>query len=227
MHRSGTSCLTGIMQGLGVELGEVFTENLYNKRGNRENSRIVNLNDAVLNTNKSAWNRPVVVSKWTPEQAHERDSIIQELQGRIAAHWGFKDTRVLFTLPFWLEAIESPLFIGTFRHPHRVALSLRNRDQSPPEDGWELWRIYNERLLELVEQYGIALTDFDQPDELYLSDVLDKLIALGLDPALAARGGEFFDPDLRNQASSSVDGVSLPADVLSVYDELLNHHARS
>jgi hypothetical protein len=112
MHRSGTSCLTGIMQGLGVELGEVFTENLYNKRGNRENSRIVILNDAVLNTNKGAWNRPVVVSEWTPEQAHERDSIIRELERRETVHWGFKDTRTLFTLPFWLEIIESPLFIA-------------------------------------------------------------------------------------------------------------------
>ncbi len=227
MHRSGTSCLTGIMQGLGVELGEVFTENLYNKRGNRENSRIVILNDAVLNTNKGAWNRPVVVSEWTPEQAHERDSIIRELERRETVHWGFKDTRTLFTLPFWLEIIESPLFIGTYRHPHRVALSLNNRDQSPVEEGWELWRVYNERLLELAAHYGFALTDFDQPDDDYLADVLEKLIALGLDPGLAARGHEFFDPALRNQADSPVDNVALPADVLSVYERLRNYHARS
>ena len=35
MHRSGTSCLTGIMQRMGIELGEVFTENEFNKKGNR------------------------------------------------------------------------------------------------------------------------------------------------------------------------------------------------
>ena len=38
MHRSGTSCLTGIMQALGVHLGEVFTESTWNKKGNRENA---------------------------------------------------------------------------------------------------------------------------------------------------------------------------------------------
>ena len=63
MHRSGTSCLTGILQNFGVELGEVFTENPHNKRGNRENSRIVFLNEALLTYNDAAWNKPAVISK--------------------------------------------------------------------------------------------------------------------------------------------------------------------
>lgn len=225
MHRSGTSCLTGIMQGLGVELGEVFTENLYNKRGNRESGRIVQLNDAVLNANNASWYQPVVVSNWTPEQARERDAIIRELESRGAENWGFKDTRTLFTLPFWTEAIESPKFIGTYRHPHRVALSLKNRDGAPIEQSLELWRIYNERLLELAAQYSFALTDFDQPDEEYLADVLDKLIALGLNPDLAASGREFFDPALRNQTRAPVADVVLPAEAMKVYERLLNYEA--
>jgi len=224
MHRSGTSCLTGIMQNFGIELGEVFTENLHNKRGNRENGRIVLLNDAVLATNKAAWNDPEIVNTWTPEEARERNSIIEELQQKPSLHWGFKDPRALFTLPFWLEAIPNPKFIGTFRHPHRVALSLNKRDDAPFEESWNLWYRYNRRLIELTQQYGFALVDFDQDPEPYLDDTLNKLIALGLDPNPAPRAREFFDPDLRNQAGSDIEGADLPANVLKLYRELQDYH---
>jgi hypothetical protein len=224
MHRSGTSCLTGIMQNLGVELGEVFTDNLHNKRGNRENGRIVFLNDAVLVTNQGAWNNPLVVSKWTKQEARERDSIIKELEQKSSEHWGFKDPRALFTLPFWLEAIANPKFIGTFRHPHRVALSLNSRDSTPFEDSWELWYRYNLRLMELLRQYGFALADFDQDPDIYLEDTLNKLIALGLDPELAPKAREFFDSGLCNQAGSNIDNVSLPPHVLDLYHELQDYN---
>jgi len=222
MHRSGTSCLTGITQKFDVELGEVFTENLYNKKGNRENGRIVYLNDHVLNTNGGAWNSPVPVNNWTPEEAGERDSIIAELQGRSAANWGFKDPRSLFTMPFWLEAINEPRFIGTFRHPHRVALSLHSRDKTPLEEGWELWHAYNLRLLELARQYDFAMTDFDLPPEEYLDDAIGKLIALGLDAGYSDAARQFFDSGLRNQADSPVH-ADLPAHISQLYDELLTY----
>ena len=224
MHRSGTSCLTGIMQGLGVELGEVFTENLHNRRGNRENGRIVFLNDHLLNSHGGAWNNPVVTTSWTAEQAQERDAIVAELSNRGAAYWGFKDPRALFTLPFWLEAIDQPKFIGTFRHPQRVALSLNKRDDSPLEAGWELWRRYNERLLELADEYGFALVDFDADDATYLDSVIRQLVALGLDPDKAEQGRQFFDPALRNQAGAPVD-VELPQAVADLYAELRNRAA--
>lgn len=225
MHRSGTSCLTGIMQNFGVELGDVFTENLYNKRGNRENERVVILNDAVLRTNNSAWDDPAVISRWTPEEAAERDRIIAELQKGGAEFWGFKDPRALFTLPLWLEVIETPRFIGTFRHPHRVAASLNNRDNTPFEAGWELWYRYNVRLLELAEQYKFALADFDQPADVYLQDTIEKLVALGLPESHAQKARDFFDAGLRNQAGTPVDDVQLPEHVAALYAQLTAYNA--
>lgn len=224
MHRSGTSCLTGILQSFGVELGEVFTENLYNKRGNRENGRIVYLNDHVLSTNQCTWDNPQVVTKWTKEEAGERDRIVAELLSKPSAHWGFKDTRTLFTLPFWLEAVDSPRFIGTFRHPQRVAMSLNSRDGAAFEDSWNLWLRYNERLMELARLHRIALVDFDQEPDVYLDDTLKKLLALGLDPALAPKARGFFDSGLRNQANSDISGASLPANVQDLYQELQDYN---
>mgnify|MGYP004104874427 FL=1 len=69
MHRSGTSCLTGTIEQCGVALGEVFTENPYNKKGNRESAQIQALNNDVLETNGGAWDRPVAVTQWTFEQS--------------------------------------------------------------------------------------------------------------------------------------------------------------
>jgi hypothetical protein len=224
MHRSGTSCLTGIMQNFGVELGEVFTENPANKRGNRENGRIVFLNEALLGWNDASWNNPVIVRKWTPEMKHERDAIIAELTSRPGAFWGFKDTRTLFTLPFWLEAIDKPKFIGTFRHPQRVALSLLRRDKTAVEQSWELWLTYNQRLLQLAREKHIPLVDFDLAPEAYLSDTLEKLVTLGLDANRADNGSEFFDSGLRNQESAPIDDVTLPAPVADLYAELREYH---
>lgn len=223
MHRSGTSCLTGIMQQLGVELGEVFTQNLYNKRGNRESGRIVALNDALLAANGGAWNNPVIVQHWTRQQASERDAIVKELTSRGSDHWGFKDPRTLFTLNFWREAIPAPRFIGTIRHPHRVALSLSSRDRSPLEQGWELWYRYNQCLLELASTEHFPITDFDQPDDIYLQDVISKLLSLGIKPELAASASNFFDPSLRNQAGQPVDDVKLPDRIVKLYSQLLDY----
>ncbi|MGI9308070.1 MAG: hypothetical protein ACR2P6_02335 [Gammaproteobacteria bacterium] len=226
MHRSGTSCLTGIMQGIGVELGEVFTENLFNKRGNRENNRITTLNHAVLVHNQGDWNRPVLAKRWTSKHAQERDAIIAELSGRTDTYWGFKDPRVLFTLDFWLERLESPDFVGTYRHPHRVALSLQNRDNTPFEQSWNLWLVYNRRLLELARRYRFAMVDFDAEPEAYLEEVISALIGLGLDESQVDRGREFFDAKLRNQAKSRVDDVALPSEVSALYAELLDYKKR-
>jgi hypothetical protein len=208
------------MQGIGVELGEVFTENLFNKRGNRENDRITNLNHAVLAHNQGDWNRPVVATRWGSKHAQERDAIIAELSGRTEGYWGFKDPRVLFTTDFWLERLDSPGFIGTFRHPQRVALSLQNRDGTPFEQSWKLWLAYNQRLLELARHYGFAMVDFDGEPEAYLEEAISALIALGLDETQADRGREFFDAGLRNQADSAVNEVELPADISAMYAQL-------
>ena len=224
MHRSGTSCLTGIMQNFGVELGDVFTENLHNKRGNRENSRIVNLNEELLSANDGAWYRPTVISSGNKQQIKERNLIIDELRGRSADFWGFKDTRTLFTLNFWLDAIEDPKFIGTFRHPHRVALSLNKRDNAPVDQCWELWHVYNTRLLELAKKYNFALVNFDLPPSEYLEDTLNKLVELGLDPSKTEQAREFFDPGLRNQANSSVDNAKLPAHVMKLHQQLIDYN---
>lgn len=219
MHRSGTSCLTGIVEQCGVSLGEVFTQNPFNLKGNRESSDIQALNNDVLAMNEGAWNDPVEVTVWNTQLEHRRDEIIATLEQSGESWWGFKDPRTVLTLPFWLERLESPKFLGTFRHPHRVALSLHQRDRMPLDEAYMLWRSYNEELLHWQERYEFELVDFDLSAEDYRQDVSKKLQNLGL----SASGTVFFEDGLRHQVNESVN-VDLPTDVAEVYGRLKRVH---
>src|SRR3954462_4719838 len=102
MHRSGTSCLAGTLQDCGLYLGEVYEWRPFNLKGNRENQRIMDVNDAVLNLSDGAWNRPPTQLRWDDACSAERDAIVRGMREASTGPWGFKDPRTLLTLPFWL-----------------------------------------------------------------------------------------------------------------------------
>ena len=222
MHRSGTSCLTGTLEQCGVKLGEVFKANPHNKKGNRESATIQALNNDVLETNGGAWDYPVHVTQWTIEQSRRRDEILNELRSGYGIWWGFKDPRVLLTLPFWLEAIDDPRFIGTYRHPHHVALSLQARNRMPFDESYKLWLTYNERLVYYIKRFEFQIVDFDLDDSDYQKDVAYKLQGLGL---IAKRGESFFDSELRTQSLEPVEHYELPKEVEKIYHKLKAMHA--
>ncbi len=220
MHRSGTSCLTGIMQNMGIELGEVFTENKHNKKGNRENARITKTNDILLRLAGGSWNNPTQVREWNDAARTERDSIIADIKGDMTEFWGFKDPRALFSLEFWLEAEPDMKFIGTYRHPYRTALSLQVRDNTPIDKGMQIWKAYNSKLLEALETHQFDLVDFDMPQKDYLDDAIAKLIKLGVNRDKANAARSFFDASLRNQTDMPIEHIELPTDVIDIYAAL-------
>src|SRR5690242_7651516 len=119
MHRSGTSCLTGMLEDAGVFLGNVSKQNPHNKKGNQENLEIMRLNDAVLAANGATWDRPPESeADWSREQKEALQAILSQYAGH--ARWAFKDPRTMFTLSGWREALPELQFIGTFRHPSAV-----------------------------------------------------------------------------------------------------------
>jgi len=122
MHRSGTSCLVGSLQKAGLHLGRHHTWNRYNRRGNRENQDIVDLNDAVLIHSGGAWNAPPRAIRYTEEHLARARLIADGFPADF--RWGFKDPRALLTLPLWREALGGRLLrVGIFRHPMAVAAS--------------------------------------------------------------------------------------------------------
>ena len=149
MHRSGTSCLTGILQQGGLALGDIIVEAPHNKKGNRESPAIMALNNDVLSYSDGSWDSPPGRLGWNAEHELERARIVSLYSGK--TDWGFKDPRTLLTLPFWLEGLHDVKidFIATFRHPLSVAKSLRARQPDfAIESGLALWHAYNAKLLE-------------------------------------------------------------------------------
>ncbi len=239
MHRSGTSCLAGSLQAAGVYLGGVHEWSAHNTKGNREHQEIVSLNDEVLATNGCEWHTVSLIKdkklRWTREQSIKRDALIARLsseqKAQKAACWGFKDPRVLFTLPFWQEAIPDMQFIGTYRHPLAVARSIHARslrshnpdDLIPIANALSIWQLYNERLLLNYKQAAFPLLNFDQSGDTYLAD-LEKVVArigLSLDQESVR---SFFEPELRHQSGSDADAVVVPAEVDEIYQRLHRHY---
>lgn len=218
MHRSGTSCLTGSLQQMGLFLGEVYTENPFNRKGNRENGRIMNLNNALLERNGGSWCSTPTTIGWDESHALERDAIIHDMaEASGGSVWGFKDPRCLFTFPFWAEGLDGFQLVGTFRHPVSVAQSLYFRNQIPLDEGLALWCAYNERLLELLQRYRFPLVSFDVEADQYLASVERVAVYLGLTGS-PNEDQTFFEESLRKQRGHCTEPV--PDTCLPLYQPL-------
>lgn len=219
MHRSGTSCLTGLLGDAGVWLGPVEKGSPHNTKGNNENRQVMNLNKAVLAANGAAWNDPPDgAALWSSEHDARADELLGELlqPGRITA---MKDPRTLLIGDGWRRAArraDVPCSnIGTFRRPERVVASLTARDPSlDPGECLGLWVAYNRSLLDLHDQAPFPIVDFDLPADRYLLQVRAAFEKLGLGPPEQL---DFFEGGLRHQDDSA---PRLDADVEAIYREL-------
>jgi len=213
MHRSGTSCLTGLLEDAGVFLGEVSKKNPHNLKGNHENIRIMHLHDEVLNSNGNSWDDPPHGKLiWSEVQKTALRAILDEYQHQRL--WAFKDPRSLFTLPVWQDAVPDLRYIGTFRHPGAVAQSLHRRGKMAAERAFRLWLRYNKQLLELQETLGFDILCFDLERADYIKSVANAFHHLGLD--VSDTNLAFFEEDLR---STSIEPMFAepPQEVMEIY----------
>src|SRR5579863_9360624 len=92
MHRSGTSCLTGLLEDAGVYLGGVSKKNPYNLKGNQENLQIMKLHDEVLSENGGRWdNPPRAEARWSETHKAELRLLVDDYVSHPL--WAFKDPR--------------------------------------------------------------------------------------------------------------------------------------
>ena len=207
MHRSGTSCLTGSLHEAGLHLGDVNQRSRCNEKGTRENLGFMELNDALLATVDAAWNNPPKKNVvWRTEHLAWRRRLIEATAQPPV--WGFKDPRTIFTLDGWLEALPDAQLIATFRNPYAVAQSLNKRNDIPLEHGLELWRAYNERLLEICRRRKIAVINFDWSVERYKRGLEVLCSEICLDAP--ANGFKFFESKLRRNKPRSHGELPAP-----------------
>jgi hypothetical protein len=212
MHRSGTSALTGSLEAAGLHLGAVSQSNLANLKGNRESANIGELNESILNHNGGSWDNVPNHTLWSDAHRDQRNAILAGFPKN--KPWGFKDPRVLITLQGWLEAIPNPIYVASIRNPNAVAHSLTKRNSFDHNFGLELWRKYNERLLQIVKSETVLLIDFDKTPSGYLKDIGTIAAKLELDPNKCEA---FYSESLRTNKSSD---QPLPSDVQKLYETL-------
>ena len=213
MHRSGTSCLAGSLEEAGLHLGDVFRVGRHNLKGNRENGRIMALQEDVLVHSGGSWNRPPQQASWSAAHRENRDNIISSYGD--ASIWGFKDPRTLLLIDFWREVLPDATIVATLRHPHCVATSLQKRGGGMIDEWLDLWAHYNSRLLALHDAEPFPVVRFDLGEQGYRRSLMAAIDHLGL--RAPARLG-FFDPLLRHHEMSRP--VELPAPIARLYEKL-------
>ncbi len=215
MHRSGTSCLAGSLESHGLYLGETVISAPHNKRGNKENIPLRDLNDKVLHASAGAWDRPPPKLVWNNSLLQQRDEIIASFRDQPI--WGFKDPRTMLTLPFWQDSGAEILLIGTFRHPDAVAASLMKRPgllpATPPK---QLWAHYNGILLSLLKIKRFPLINFDWPESRYMEAISSISRMLGLKETAPT----FYSRDLKSEGASEDMGLNTDEPCDSMYREL-------
>ena len=222
MHRSGTSCLAGCLQEAGLYLGNVNTEAGFNKKGNREDRKIMDVHDRILKRNKAAWDKPPAQDPiWTTEEKTELTHLLAQFPDDKI--WGIKDPRVLLLLSGWHE-LSTPTFIGTFRHPAEVIASLvhRAREWKQPMSQTKaanLWDAYNQRMLKQYARQPFDIIRYDIDVDLYYEKLDAAIKPWGLS---IPKSPKFREAKLHNQHSVE---QKIPAN-LRVTWEALNAIAR-
>ncbi len=230
MHRSGTSCLAGMLERAGFQAGKVTTWNFNNAKGNREDPRINLLSECILVTSGGSWDRPPQTLRWTAEHGAVRDQILDRLRAE-GRPWVFKDPRNLLTLPFWRESDLPLLRIGIIRNALSVAQSLAVRDDMPLARGIELWTTYNEALIREHERSPFPVVCFDVQRDDFISAVAKALASVFPDWIEAGEIdleglGIFVDPSLNHSQIDMTQSLRLIRSVAGV-DELLLRRTES
>jgi hypothetical protein len=161
MHRSGTSCLAGMLAAGGAASAGKAIRNWDNARGHHEMLDVVRLNEAVLAHSGGHYLSPPAVVTWTDEHAAARDQL---LATPVDGHPPLlKDPRTLLVLPFWRASAVPFRAIGIVRHPLAVARSLEYWREIPLAEGIALWTAHNQALLDDRARYHTTILDFDAP----------------------------------------------------------------
>lgn len=205
MHRSGTSCLAGMLSAAGLASAGEAVRNWDNARGHHEMLDVVRLNESVLAHSGGHWLSPPASVRFTDEHARERDRILRARVDGLPAL--LKDPRTLLTLPFW-RASTAPLHvIGIVRHPLAVARSLESWRATPLEQGVALWTAHNRALEADRRAHRYPLIDFERTR----AEVIAAVTAFAHSLAEEAEEAEEVD---------EVDEAALAA----AYEEQLVHH---
>ncbi len=231
MHRSGTSCITGLLERCGYELGTshplLHGKRFDNEKGHFENLGALAINETILRRAGGSWcnlpNTDEITIAGIRNARHIRE-FSETFNGDI-----FKDPRTCVTASFW-ERYCKNLFTIVFclRNPIGVAVSLKRRDGMSIETGLQLWYEYNIRFLDGTSETPVVYVDYDNLKvdyEFELINLLEQLDVPLTSGEILMRAKGFFDRDLNHDPSTWELIEKLPKQILRLYKILLSKTA--
>jgi len=227
MHRSGTSFLARALNLRGTYLGDLnaiasneWTPSEDNLRGHWEYKKFVELTDKTLSQNNGSWDNVPDKINVDSEIGKEIKNLSKELLEKKSLASGFKDPRVLLCLESWSKFLpENLVIVGIFRHPLKVAESLKKRNNFSYEKSLKLWSIYNKKLLSILEENVGFLINFDWPKEKLLSeiDVISSKLGLVKNIDLSS----WYTEELFHSDKTFQSSYDLSSEVESIYSKLI------
>jgi len=226
MHRSGTSFLARGLNLGGVYLGHLeslishdwkfFEDNI---RGHWENRKALEINEKILNLNDGSWDNIPEKLNFNEEINQQIQEFVKSLRENPSFASGFKDPRAIICFDAWKKNIpKNFVIVGIFRHPLKVAESLKIRNDFSYEKSLELWKNYNNKLLQLLDSYPGFLLNFDWPKEKLLSEVKLILKKLGLNSKVNLQ--EWYTDELFHSDKTFNSKYTLDDQIKSLHSNL-------
>jgi len=228
MHRSGTSCIAGLLSRCGIDAGN--TEDMLNRnfarddnqKGHFENRYAVRINDSLLAVAGGNWANLPTQEK-IDEAGKLKGDYIEDFSARFDGGL-IKDPRISLTIRSWITYSERLSgLIACLRHPIGVAESLKKRNNMSYENALTLWYEYNRRLVKECREIPFIIVDYDRLDidcENTLHHILKFFnIDMGI-PEIKERAGDFFDTKLNHSQNVDSLNITLPKPIDDLYNAL-------
>ena len=229
MHRSGTSLLTSMFAGAGVDVGSrLIGASRGNDRGHWEDLDFYEFHAGALEANGVA-SEGFACADDLRVPAAMRDTAAALVAGKAAAGatWGWKDPRTTLFLDFWHDLVPEAAFVFVFRSPWEVADSLFRRGDAifarNPALAVRVWLHYNRRIHDFCAAHRsrCVLTSVTQvtvdPASVFAA-VRDRFdVPLGEPPA------RFEEPLLQRDDSSRRREIvaALEPEAVALYGDML------
>ncbi len=168
MHRSGTSLVSSLVAGLGVDMGgDLLPADSHNPRGYHEDVEFVRFHGRVFERCTREDDGGHRDWGWTESESLEEGLLAgfrEEAAALLAARaqagepWGWKDPRTSILLDFW-DALSGhrARYLFVYRYPWDVADSMQ-RLGAPvflenPGYAYRIWQFYNRRILDFCRRW--------------------------------------------------------------------------
>jgi hypothetical protein len=213
MHRSGTSVLARCMEVFGRSLGNsLMPAYVDNPKGYFEDEEIVDLNNEMLVSLGSSWDKISIIHEEEVRSLHDTEFFsraVHLIEKRLQSfpRFAVKDPRFVLLLPFWKKVLAScdiPVkYVLSVRNPMSVAASLKKRDGMELGQGIQLWLAYVLASLRYSDGETRVVVDYDALLEDSLREIsrISSALHLPLDEEkLHHFQEEFLDHSLRHTA---------------------------